>query len=82
MGPRSTHSRHKDVVLQDARDKRVALLFHPLPPVIGNDRQLHLTAGLRLQCRHPVMIDPALAAEDQDIDVALLIKSDLYVEKR
>ena len=51
MRLRSMHSCRKDVVLQDPRDKWGALFFHPLPPVIGDDRQLHLTAGLRLQCR-------------------------------
>ena len=62
------------MVLQDTRGKPVTFLFHQLPSVVGNDRHLHLAAGLRLQCRHPAVVDLALVADDQDVDVALLIE--------
>lgn len=62
------------MIPQNAGDKEVTCLFHLLPPIVGDGRHLHLTAGLRLQCQHPVVIDLTFVTDDQDVNVALLIE--------
>ena len=45
----------------------------PFPSVIRSDCQLHIAVGLRLQRRHPAVVDLALVADDQDVDIPSLI---------